>query len=99
MNEEARPRLGKGVKLRHEPDGTVMLLVPEGALILNTSAAAALELVDGERALREIVETIVERFEVEPECAREDLNGLFDRLEERGFVRPSSFDFGQDDTN
>ena len=47
MNAQSRPRFGKGVKLRHEPDGGAMLLVPEGALVLNRSAAVALELVDG----------------------------------------------------
>ncbi|MGC1381167.1 MAG: pyrroloquinoline quinone biosynthesis peptide chaperone PqqD [Candidatus Baltobacteraceae bacterium] len=88
MTPEARPRLGKGIKLRHDGDGSVMLLVPEGALILNQSAAAALELVDGERTLSEIVETIVERFDVAPEAARDELGTLFDRLAQRGFVLP-----------
>jgi coenzyme PQQ biosynthesis protein PqqD len=87
MNAEARPRFGKGVKLRHDRDGGVMLLVPEAALVLNPSAAVALELVDGNRTLREIVEAVVEAFEVEPEEARKDIGGLFDRLADRGFVR------------
>ena len=29
MNDATSPRFGKGVKLRREPDGTTMLLVPE----------------------------------------------------------------------
>jgi pyrroloquinoline quinone biosynthesis protein D len=87
MKSDARPRLGKGVKLRHDGDGSVMLLVPEGALVLNDSAAAALELVDGERTLAEITATVVERFEVSTQQAQEDLAELFGRLEERGFVQ------------
>lgn len=87
MNAEARPRFGKGVKLRHDRDGGVMLLVPEAALVLNRSAAVALELVDGKRTLHEIIEAVVETFEVEPEEARKDIGGLFDRLADRGFVR------------
>ena len=79
-------RFGKGVKLRHDGDGSVMLLVPEGALVLNRAAAAALELVDGTRTLGEIVAAIVDRFEVAPEQAADDLTGLFDRLTERGFI-------------
>jgi len=87
MNPEARLQFGKGIKLRRDLDGSTMLLVPEGALMLNRPAAAALELVDGERTLGEIVAAVVERFEVAPEQAREDLNALFDRLAERGFIR------------
>ncbi|HEY6450925.1 MAG TPA: PqqD family peptide modification chaperone [Candidatus Cybelea sp.] len=87
MNEQSRPRFGKGVKLRHDGDGSVMLLVPEGALVLNPPAAVALTLVDGNRTLEEIVDTVVERFEVAPQRARDELNGLFERLAQRGFLR------------
>jgi pyrroloquinoline quinone biosynthesis protein D len=86
MNLAAKPRFGKGVKLRHDADGSVMLLVPEGALVLNRSAAVALELVNGERSLEEIVAAVVERFDVAPQPARDDLSDLFDRLSQRGFV-------------
>lgn len=90
MNTQTRPRFGKGVKLRHEPDGGAMLLVPEAALVLNRSAAVALELVNGKRSLAEIIDAVAEQFDVAPERAREDLDDLFDRLAERGFLR--SFD-------
>lgn len=86
MNDQTSPRFGKGVKLRREPDGTTMLLVPEGALVLNQVAAAALELVDGTRSFAEIVEVVVDRFDVEPERAREDVATLLERLAVRGFV-------------
>jgi pyrroloquinoline quinone biosynthesis protein D len=86
VNAGARPRFGKGVKLRTDGEGNVMLLIPEGVLALNGSAAAALELVDGERSLEEIVAVIVERFDVSAESAFEDLVELFGRLEERGFI-------------
>ncbi len=87
MNAETRPKFGKGVKLRRQADGSVMLLIPEGALVLNRPAAVALAQVDGKRTLGEIVEAVVERFEVTPERARDDINRLFDRLAARGFVR------------
>jgi pyrroloquinoline quinone biosynthesis protein D len=87
MNAPARPRFGKGVKLRQEADGSAMLLVPEGALVLNDSAAAALALVDGERTLLEIVDAVADRFDVEPDRARDELCDLFERLGERGFVK------------
>jgi hypothetical protein len=63
-----------------------MLLVPEGALMLNPAAAAALELVDGKHTLDEIVAAIVERFDVTADRAREDFDALFERLAKRGFI-------------
>lgn len=71
-----------------------MLLVPEAALVLNRSAAVALELVNGKRSLAEIIDAVAEQFDVAPERAREDLDDLFDRLAERGFLR--SFDSAGD---
>jgi coenzyme PQQ biosynthesis protein PqqD len=64
-----------------------MLLVPEAALVLNHSATVALALVDGKRTIAEIVEAVVEEFDVAPESARADLDELFDRLTERGFLK------------
>ena len=87
MDASQRPRFGKGVKLRREDGGAAMLLVPEGALELNAPAAAALELVDGERTISEIVEALVEKFDVAPSQAQTEIDELFDRLAERGFLR------------
>lgn len=86
MNPEARPRFGKGVKLRHEGEDRAMLLVPEGALTLNPPAVAALSLVDGKRSFGEIVAGVVERFDVSAETATRELDELFERLRERGFI-------------
>ena len=63
-----------------------MLLIPEGALVLNPPAAATLELVNGERSVTEIVDAIVSRFEVDGERAAADVAELLDRLAARGFV-------------
>jgi coenzyme PQQ biosynthesis protein PqqD len=87
MKPTAQPRFGKGVKLRHEGNGSMMLLIPEGALVLNAPAAAALELVDGARPLEEIVTAVAARFGVSADEARKDILELFERLEERGLVR------------
>ena len=63
-----------------------MLLVPEGALVLNPSAAAALELVDGERTLADIATILVGRFEVGEAAARDDVSQLLGRLAERRLI-------------
>jgi pyrroloquinoline quinone biosynthesis protein D len=86
VNAQARPKFGKGVRLRRERDGSAMLLVPEGALVLNPSAAATLELVDGERSLADIATILVERFEVGEQQAQEDVRELLDRLAQRRLV-------------
>lgn len=83
MNASDRPAFGKGVRLRRETDGSAMLLVPEGAFMLNGAAAAALALVDGRRTLDDIVERIVSDFEVSADRARSDVAELFDRLRDR----------------
>lgn len=86
MNAQTRLRFAKGVKLRREPDGRAMLLVPEGVLMLNETAAATLELVDGERSIDRIVEAIVERFEVTPVDAYDDVCALLEQLVQRRLI-------------
>ncbi len=83
MSGVQRPAFGKGVRLRREADGSAMLLVPEGALVLNSAAAAALSLVDGNRTVDDIVAELVSQFAVTEDEARTDVGALFDRLSER----------------
>ncbi len=80
MSPASRPAFERGVRLRTEDDGSAMLLIPEGAIKLNASAAAALALVDGERTLDDIVAQICQRFDVADDRARDDVTALFDRL-------------------
>lgn len=82
----ARYRLARGVRLRREDDGTAFLLVPEGVVELNDSAAATLELLDGARTLDELTEALRERFEADAAALRGDVETLLDELRVRGFV-------------
>lgn len=86
MNDSASLRFGKGVRFRRDRDGNALLLVPEGALQLNGSAGAAVELIDGTRTLHDIVGLLVERFDVTQEEAVSGVSDVFARLTERGFV-------------
>ena len=86
MNVSAAPRLGKGVRFHRSSDGKAMLLIPEGVLMLNPSAAATLELVDGVRTVAQIVQDLTERFDVTQRQAETDVTGLIARLAERRLV-------------
>jgi pyrroloquinoline quinone biosynthesis protein D len=80
-----RPRLVTGARLRYdEVREEHVLLVPEGAVRLNPTAAEVLELCDGERSLEEIIETLSERYDGSD--LRDDVQGLVDGMTQRGLV-------------
>ena len=59
-----RPRLVTGARLQYDDVREEhVLLVPEGAVRLNPTAAAVLELCDGERSVDEIVGALSARYE------------------------------------
>jgi pyrroloquinoline quinone biosynthesis protein D len=58
-----RPRLADGARLSYDDVREEhLLLVPEGAVRLNETAARVLELCDGNRSLDEIATTLSERY-------------------------------------
>jgi pyrroloquinoline quinone biosynthesis protein D len=80
-----RPRLATGARLRYDDVREEhVLLVPEGAVRLNPTAAEVLELCDGERSVDEIVSTLSARYEGSD--LRDDVQGLVDGLTRRGLV-------------
>jgi pyrroloquinoline quinone biosynthesis protein D len=78
------PRLAPGVRLQRD---TVrerdVLLYPEGALVLNETATAVLELCDGKRTVDEIAEELGARYGTD---VRDDVRKLLDAIAERGLV-------------
>ena len=80
-----RPRLVTGARLQYdEVREEHVLLVPEGVVRLNPTAAAVLDLCDGERSLDEIVDILSERYEGAD--LRDDVQGLVDGMTRRGLV-------------
>jgi pyrroloquinoline quinone biosynthesis protein D len=80
-----RPRLVTGARLQYdEVREQHVLLVPEGVVRLNPTAAAVLDLCDGERSLDEIVDILSERYEGAD--LRDDVQGLVDGMTRRGLV-------------
>jgi pyrroloquinoline quinone biosynthesis protein D len=80
-----RPRLATGARLRYdEVREEHLLLVPEGAVRLNPTAAAVLELCDGERSLDDIVGLLSARYDGAD--VGDDVRELVEGMTERGLV-------------
>ena len=77
-----RPRLVDGVRFDYDDVREQhVLLVPEGAVRLNDTAAQVLELCDGERSLEDIAAALSQRYSGADVAAdvRELLNGMVER--------------------
>ncbi len=80
-----RPRLVTGARLRYdEVREEHLLLVPEGAVRLNPTAAEVLELCDGQRSLDDIVGVLAARYAGAD--LRDDVRGLLDAMAQRGLL-------------
>ena len=80
-----RPRLVTGARLRYdEVREQHVLLIPEGVVRLNPTAAEVLEMCDGERSLDEIVGALSARYDGSD--VRDDVLELVDAMAQRGLV-------------
>ena len=80
-----RPCLVTDARLRYdEVREEHLLLVPEGAVRLNPTAAQVLELCDGDRSLEEIVGVLAARYEGAD--VGEDVRDLVDAMTQRGLL-------------
>ena len=80
-----RPRLATGARLRYdEVREEHLLLIPEGAVRLNPTAAQVLELCDGERSVDDIVDALSARYEGAD--VRADVVELVDAMAQKGLV-------------
>lgn len=77
------PSLAQGVRFRRSADGQGVLLIPEGVVNLNDSAAAIVELFDGRRTLDEIASTLAERYGIDSAVVRSDVEDLMQRLAQK----------------
>jgi pyrroloquinoline quinone biosynthesis protein D len=80
-----RPRLVTGARLRYDDVREEhQLLIPEGVVRLNPTAAEVLELCDGERSLDDIVGALSARYDGAD--LRGDVLELVDAMAQRGLV-------------
>lgn len=85
IENHAQPRLVRGVRLRWDNlRKQHWLLVPEGALKLNSTAAAILALCNGERTLNAIAAELEKQYQ--GENMLEDVRHLLSRISERGLL-------------
>jgi len=81
-----RPRLRRGVRLTHDHVRDVhVVLLPEGVLELNATAAAVLQLCDGNTTIPELVERLRQRYQGVPV---DEVETVLERLTRRGVLRP-----------
>src|SRR5579871_332127 len=84
---EARPRLAARARVQTDKvSGKPALLYPEGALLLNPTGAAIVELCDGVHTFAEIVAALAERYAAPPEQLARDVAAYLDRLRERNLL-------------
>jgi len=77
--------LATGARLRYdEVREEHLLLIPEGAVRLNPTAAEVLELCDGERSIDDIVAALSARYDGAD--LRDDVVELVDAMTEKGLV-------------
>jgi pyrroloquinoline quinone biosynthesis protein D len=80
-----RPRLVTGARLQFDDVREEhVLLVPEGVVRLNATAAEVLGLCDGERSLDEIVGALAARYDGAD--LGDDVRGLLDAMAQKGLV-------------
>jgi pyrroloquinoline quinone biosynthesis protein D len=80
-----RPRLATGARLSYDDVREEhVLLIPEGAVRLNPTAAEVLALCDGERSLDDIVGALSARYEGAD--LRDDVVELVDAMAQKGLV-------------
>ena len=82
LSAVSRPRLPRGVKLRRdEVRGRWTLLAPERIFEVDATAAAVLELCDGERDLASIVAELARRYNAPEALIEKDVVAMLGDLE------------------
>jgi pyrroloquinoline quinone biosynthesis protein D len=80
-----RPRLATGGRLQYdEVRAEHVLLIPEGVVRLNATAAEVLELCDGERSIDDIVGALAARYDRDDMA--DDVRELVDAMAQKGLV-------------
>ncbi|HEY5041495.1 MAG TPA: pyrroloquinoline quinone biosynthesis peptide chaperone PqqD [Verrucomicrobiae bacterium] len=85
--DTSKPRLADKARLKWDAVREKhLLLFPEGVLVLNQTAHDVLALCDGQRAVAEIVKTLVSQYAVEINAIDADVKEILQKLAQKTFV-------------
>jgi coenzyme PQQ biosynthesis protein PqqD len=85
LSPDSVPRLWRLARLDYDPArGRPVLLYPEGAVLLNETGRAILELVDGTRTVAGIAAELSERYQTD---VTGDVTDYLSRLAERELIQ------------
>jgi len=85
LGPDAVPRLWRLARLEYDPVRQKhVLLYPEGAVLLNDTGAAILELCNGTRTVDQIVTILTERYHADVSA---DVNEYLSQMADRELVR------------
>lgn len=88
LSEEAVPKLATGVRFRFDQvRGAWVLLAPERLFQPDEVAVEVLKLIDGQRSLGQITDTLAEQFHAPRAVIAADVATLLLHLSERGALR------------
>jgi pyrroloquinoline quinone biosynthesis protein D len=87
IDPAARPRLARGVRLRHdEARGEWVLLAPERVVQANAIAVAVLQLCDGQRSFADLVDALAEQYKADRALIEKDVGRLLSDLGNKRMV-------------
>lgn len=88
VTEETVPGFARGHRLQHDRVRDVWVVqAPEKAFIVEGAAPQILALVDGERSVAAMIETLTEQFSAAREVISADVFALLLELAEKGVLR------------
>ncbi len=87
IEADSKPKLVRGVRLQADRvRGGFNLLAPEHVLRVNASSVAILNLCDGQRSLREIVDLLADEYKVDRGRIEQETAALLENLMSRRIV-------------
>ena len=87
MDEQSRPALARGVRVRNDPlTGQPVLLFPEGVLPLDGTTHDIILRCSGEMTLESIILSLADEYEVDQDTVRSDVCECLEQLRQRMLV-------------
>jgi coenzyme PQQ biosynthesis protein PqqD len=87
MDEQSRPTLARGVRLRDDPlTGEPLLLFPEGVLPLDTTTHDIISRCSGESSVASIILSLADEYEVDQATVRKDVCECLEQLRQRMLI-------------